>query len=65
MMVPLQSHESAASIRIATVLHTAYDQTRAEPSVHLATGVRELYTMTAVYNDSDDCMIQTFQHQRM
>ena len=65
MMVPLRSHESAASSRIASVLHSAYDQTHADPSVHPATGGRELYTMIAVYNDDDDGMIQTFQHQRM
>ena len=56
MIVPLKSHAVAASSRIASVLHTAYDQTHVEPSVHLATGGRELYTMIAVYNDNDDGM---------
>ena len=65
MMVPLQSHEFAASSRIASALHTSYDETDVEPSVHLATGGRELYTMIAVYNDCGDGMIRTFQHQRM
>ena len=60
MIVALRSHASAASSRIASVLHTAYGQT------HLATGGRELYAMIVVYNNDDgDGMIRTFQHQRM
>ena len=41
MMVPLRTHESAASSRIVSALHTAYDETHVKPSVHLAAGGRE------------------------
>ena len=46
-------------------LQLQVDQTHVEPTVHLAAGGRELYTMIAAYNDDDDGMIQTIQHQRM
>ena len=65
-MVPLQSHAVATSSRIASILHTAYDQTHAEPPGHHATGGPELYTMIVVYkSDDDDGMTRTFQHHRM
>ena len=59
------SHDGSTSFAIASVLHTAHDQTHVEPPFHLATGGRELYTMIAVDNGGDDGMIGTFQHQRM
>ena len=62
-MVPLRSHESAASSRIASVLYIAYDQPHAEPSVHLAVDEQVLYTMITMY--TDDWTIQTFQHRRV
>ena len=62
-MVPLGSYESAVSSRIASVF-IAYDQTHAEPSVHLAVDDEVLYTMIAMYMD-DDWTIQTFQHCRI
>ena len=45
VMVPLRSHATATSSRIASVLHTAYDHIHVELSVHLAIGGREPYTM--------------------
>ena len=63
-MVPLRSHASTTSSRIASGLHTEYDQTHVEPSVHLATGGRELYTMIVVYN-GDGGIIRTFRHQSL
>ena len=63
-MVPLRSHESAASSRIAFVLYIASDQTHAEASAHLAADDQMLYTMITIYID-DDWAIQTIQHRGM
>ena len=51
------------SVRMNLQLQVAYDQTHAEPSVHLAVDDQVLYTMIAMY--IDDWTIQTFQHRRM
>ena len=49
-MTSAGSGNDGSASNIASVLHIAYDQTHVVPSVHPATGGRELYTMIAVYN---------------